>query len=490
MTGIHILEAMTDIEDAYITAAGNRLGYPARERRKGGGGIRKRHIFRKTVVLIAAVLFLMSAMLVTAMTVSEDFRKAVFQFLSIEQQEVVPEHNMDTEITLDTMYADSGRIKIGGALEAAYVHTPAASYALDGVYLICTDEIEMKQGSHYDAYYEENSEFIKLEEHSFCQDYTILNNDFHVEFDWVEHNGTAVFTYVDVDVSYRKSNRSDDINTALFWFSCTSVGDDGMETGTEYPVVIDLETGKLTDILAGTGAEDLMNIANSAISEDLSKMLLVQSDGTLYYVDITGKKLYSIDELSGEHAEACSLTGNALACWVRKDGYHAWNIDLTTFERRELFDGIPDAASAEVRDAGIEFMAGFDTWIRGSDMYAGSSFALETDGNRNVYVIDLSNGERIQIEGFLWPEERYPDIQCIPSPDGKKLLLCGGHTGYNYQYIGVLNFADRTYMEFSRENGNDVREHSAYWFDPDSIIIRTTATESSHDYYVYSITNE
>ena len=58
------------------------------------------------------------------------------------------------------MYVEPEKSSIGGVIEGSYVHVPTASYARNGVFTICTDEVEMKQGSHYDAYYEENGDRV------------------------------------------------------------------------------------------------------------------------------------------------------------------------------------------------------------------------------------------------------------------------------------------------------------------------------------------
>lgn len=488
MDRLTLLRAIGEIDDEYILSAQKKLGLLSLGRLPSGKAHKPQRIFRRIFIGLVAAIIMLFGSFTVALAVNEEFREAVFAFFHIEQTEVVPRYDENSEITADTMSVEPGRVKLGQVIEGSYVHTPAASNARNGIYLICTDPVEMKQGSHYDAYYEENGTFVKLEEHSFCQDYTILGNNFHVDFGWAAHNGSVVQTYVAVDVPYRKPSQTGSVNAVLFWFQCIRTAEDGTNTGTFYPVLIDLETGELTDILAGTGAEALSDVANAAISKDLSKMLLVQGDGTLYYADLAAKKLYSVNELSGEATDACSLIDDTLACWTMEHGrYRAWTIDLTTFERRELFDAMPNAASTEWFDPGIEFMTGFDTMIHWGNMYAGSYFALEVDENRNVYVIDLKTGERTQVEGFFWPSDQYPDIQLLASPDGKKLLLAGGHSGTNFQYIGVLDFESRIYAEFSRDNGNDVHEFLAYWFTNDQIIIKADAGEAVCDYYIYSL---
>lgn len=482
MNGMYILESMTDIDSAYIASAQKRLDLLSESQYTAPG----RRTIRRALVLIAAVIALMAGTLTTAMAVSEDFREMVFRFLHIEQEQIIPEPPVSTELSVENMFVEP-KITVGGVIEGKYVHTPVSTAARGGVFLVCTDEVEMKQGSHYDAYYEENGEFIKLEEQLFSRDYTVHGWDIHVEFEWAEHNGKVHMTWVDPNDSFRMPNESGDAASVLFRFHIIWEDEKGENVGSWYPVLLDLHTGGLTDVLAGTGAERLSHIDNSAISADHTKILLgQQTDGGyfLHYVDLSAKKMYSIDELSGEHADSCSLIGKKLACWNLKDGYYkAWNIDLETLERTELFDSVPDAAATPEADAGIVFLMGFDDWSHWGDMYAGSSFALEVDEAQNVYVTDLATGAKTQIEGYVWT----PNVQRTPSPDGTRLMLAGGSAGMYFEYVGVLDFANMTFVEFSRSNQTD--EYLAYWFDENTIVICSEIDSESlcSDFYFYSL---
>lgn len=233
-----------------------------------------------------------------------------------------------------------------------------------------------------------------------------------------------------------------------------------------------------------------MDLCNQAVSEDGSKMLLAQSDGSLYYADLAAKTLYSVEELSREPVDACSLIEDTLTCWILEhDKYRAWAIDLNTMERRELFADMYNVIPEKESSAGIVYLSGFDTTVHWGTMFTGSHFALETDNAGNVTVIDLITGEKIPVEGFTWPEERYADVLWESSPDGKRLLISGGEIGLKYEYIGVLDFERMNYLEFSRKNNNEVYEWKPYWFDKDTVIIQATGKDSYHvqDYYVYDL---
>jgi len=451
----------------------------------------KTHILpwrRRLIALIAAVLMVVLSV-GTAMAASPEFREAVFRFFHIEQEQTIPDNTVNTELSVDDMFVET-KIKIGDVIEGKYVHTPVSTHARSGIYLVCTDEVEMRQGSRYDGYYEEDGAFIKLEEHTFNQDYVLYGNEIHVEFDWVEHNGAVSMTWVAPEVWFRKENESGDASAALFTFFIRCEGEDGEPLVTWYPVLLNLHTGELTDILAGTDGSLIPHIDKCAISPDRTKLLLrqtTQEGYSLYYADLAEKRIYSVDALSGQRATACSLIGNTLACWNLADGYYtAWKIDLTTLERTELFDSKFNAAATLKADAGIVFMEGFDNWDRWGDMYIGSCFALEVDEAQNVSVIDLATGVKTRIEGYIWT----PNTQRTPSPDGTKLLLAGGSSGMDFEYVGVLDFGNMTFAEFSRDNKLD--EYLAYWFDENTIVIRAEVNSESmsSDYYQYRIISD
>lgn len=514
MTSTHLLEAFTDIDNRYILSAQETLGYlnPQPKHRR----------LRSRLILIAAVIALVAASFTTAMAVNPAFREAVFSFFGIPQSEIIPDLDPFDEIEPDSMEVEDDKIDIGGVIEGTYIHYPMQSHARNGIFMVCTDEVMMNSGNHYDAYYEENGEFIKLEERTFSQDYHILGNDIHMEFEWVEHNGNVSYTYVDSDVPFRKPNLAGDVTATLFTLEIALPSELGY---TSYPVLINVETGEVTDICAGTGVENLPGLYQAAISEDLSKLLLVDRDENIYYVDLNTRQLYRVDDLAGEHVEKCSLISDTLACWVLESDsieegklgtYRAWAIDLNTFERKELFSGIPATAAtshdvwsntygvfADAPEAwdsisgglvlapltceGLHFIDGFNMTSHWGNMYAGSTFAIEVNLDRTVYVIDLATGEKSIVKGFLWPDMEYPYITCSPSADGEKLLIYTRTMEGYYGSIGVLDFSRKSYTEFSRQNLGKVNEHTIYWFDNESIIVDTKDDGNSKDYYIYRL---
>ena len=361
-------------------------------------------------------------------------------------------------------------------VKGTHIHLPIQSSAKNGLFMVCTDEVQMNSGNHYAAYYEENGECISLEEHTFDQNYHILGNDIHLKFQWVEHEGNVSFTYIETDIPLYKPDCAGSASSSLMMLRIDPPGDLAY---TLYPVLINVQTGELTDICAGLGVENLPEILQAAISQDLTKLVLVDWEENLYFVDLVNKGLYQVDELIGKKVSSCVLTDEKLVCLTEENGiYSAYAFDPATGKSEEVYSGRP------------KFIRGFDHHFLSNAMYLGTPFALETDADRNVFVIDLTNGTRSHMNGLLWPEAGSGKVECVPSIDGNKLLIYT-RAAAKYESVGVVDFLRKSYTAFSCADMNDVDERTAYWFDHESVIIEARSDDNSgKDYYIYRISSE
>lgn len=462
-----LLDAMTDLSEEQLLSAQRRL----LETSKPAKPLRMKRI----LLLSAAILAIMAATLATAMAVSPTLRAFVREIFHTEQLVETPP--LEEPLTPETMYVEPS----DQLLQAQRVHTPVASHARNGVFLLCTDEVEMRQGSPYDAYYTEDGKLLPLEQQHFRHDFSLYGTEFSLEWDWVEHENMPTVTWIDPNQPIRIPYHGGPSSAALVQILLP-------QTGSWYPVLLNFHTGEVTDVLAGTGAQHLSRIDQAAISPDGSKLLLGQlTDGAylLYYVDISSKTLHSLDTFFGQHIDACSLIDNTLACWSCDNGsYTAWTLNLSTMEKRLLFTGKPDAFAPEQKGTGLVFLMGFDNMHHWGEMYAGSRFALETDTDRKVSVIDLKTGIATPLEGFTWPV----NAQRIPSPDGKKLLIAAGEDGMDLEYIGILDMEQQRITEFAQDHGI-LGEFGPYWFDLDTVAVQGPVDPDalSADYFLYQL---
>lgn len=470
MNSKQILSAMNNISSEYILSAQNKLGYDSEDPLEKQIQVKGHRKIRRSLALAAAVILILSVCFTTALAVSPEFREFIFDFFNISEPEIIPE-NVPDESATNNMEVEEGRINIGGVIEGTYIHFPNMSAVRNGIFTVCTDDVQMNSGSQYDAYYEKDGEFVRLEEKTFDQTYNLFGNDIHVTFDWVEHNGTVATTFIETEAPFVKFSGAGDVTSTLMWLQIDPPGE---EVFGYYPVLVNVRTSELTDICAGLGIENLRQIRQAAISDDLTQLLVVDWDGNIYYADLVGRKLYAVDDLLGQKCAACVLVDGMLIAWSENYGtITVRGFDPATWESRETYSGQPD------------FISGFDSTIHSSQMYRGTRFALEVDDNQDVYVIDLLNGHRSIIDGFKWQQNSEVFTECVPSADGNKLLIYSrGSTTY-YESIAVLDFPNKTLVKFSRENMGTVNEHAVYWNDNDSIVIETSTDDESKQYYLY-----
>lgn len=464
-----LLDAMTDISDEQVLSAQQRL----LDKPQTARPLR----LKRLLLLSAAILAIMAATLATAMAVSPELRAFVREIFHTGQLVETP--HLEKPLTPETMYVEPS--PEDELLRAQRVHIPVASHARNGVFLLCTDEVEMRQGSPYDAYYAEDGKLLPLEQQHFRHYFSLYGTECSLEWDWVEHENMPTVTWIDPNQPIRIPYHGGPASAALVQVLLP-------QTGSWYPVLLNFHTGQVTDILAGTGAEQLSRIDQAAISPDGSKLLLGQlTDDAylLYYVDVASKTLYSLDALFGQHIDACSLIDNMLACWSCTDGScTAWTLNLGTMETSLLFEGKPDAFAPEQHGTGLVFLMGFDSLHHWGEMYAGSRFALETDADRKVSVIDLKTGLATPLEGFIWPG----NAERIPSPDGKKLLIAAGEDGMDLEYIGILDIEQQRLTEFAQDHGV-LGEFGPYWFDLDTVAVQGSVDSDSlsADYFLYQL---
>lgn len=170
MDAYTLLDALTDVRDRYLLETEERLFAQPKRRRPLG------------VCLLAAVL---TALLCfgTVLAVDSDFRERVFALFTVAD---TPPHQE----------ADSGTvIDLGANITAEYIFVPHFAHTDGGMFLVCADELEMNQGSHYDAYAFEDGELVRQENHTFDEVYTVNDRRYHLQFDWASYEGNAACTW-------------------------------------------------------------------------------------------------------------------------------------------------------------------------------------------------------------------------------------------------------------------------------------------------------
>lgn len=393
---------------------------------------------------------------------------------------------------------DPEKKQIGGELEVVHVFSSSERadqtqviYEFRGIKNIGTDPVMYRQGSHYDAYALKDGAFRQLEEHSLVGDYTVLGESVHLEFDWAEHDGEFTTTYEPAETRHFWKQYFPD-GYVLMGFDLESRTDEnGQQVPVWYYALLNLRTGELTDLLAGTEAEGQYHFRDAWMTEDRSGMLLGKFrqevghyvlDG-FYYLDLTDGKLWSIEKLSGEAAEGCVLLEDRLTCWVldETNRHRVWSIDLNTMERtgtisegRYLHALRSDAACLNGRSG------------------SGSRFALQLNDRQDGVALDLYSGERWLIPGL--DRSAIPEDCMWLSPDGSKMLFYRKESRERpvIEYLAVLDMERHVFFEFERENDYCSFEYQGehvMWRTGDSFVVSGGLKDGSGGYdHIYTLT--
>lgn len=171
MNGETLLLGLTDVRDRYLAETEARLLAEKKHRRRAGA------------CLLAAALVVLLCF-GTALAVDTDFRQRVFALFTLEDAPPVENGVTGTEAEL------------GEGVTAEYIFVPHFARTQGGMFLVCADEEELRQGSRYDAYAFENGELVPRESRSFDQVYTVGEQRYHLRFEWASEQGNVAFTWV------------------------------------------------------------------------------------------------------------------------------------------------------------------------------------------------------------------------------------------------------------------------------------------------------
>lgn len=479
MDAYALFDALTDVRDGYLEETERRL-YGKRRHRVG-------------VYLLAAVLIVLLCFS-SAMALDADFRQRVLSLFQVA--ETLPQEEVSQSVTLR------------GGIHADYVFVPAYARTEGGMFIVCTDEVEMKQGSHYAAYAYENGRLVLQENHRFDQTYTVQGKTCRLMFDWAEHDGRAAITWVPTADEQRRMGGEENwrLEGGLTTQYRVKLG--------SWPVTIDLRTGALTDPLAGY---DTSRFPEDTFVEtwpdEQGRCLLAHLVSTSpyrltrYYFDGTG--VTPLAQLCGGEPSSAYLSGNMLVYWQWEDdapppgALSAWRIDLDTMERLPVFTDIPATAMFADEDALLAagILPVYPEFPNGYPLTPGMVFggygrlALKMAEDRTVTLIDTQTSRSIPVEGYTLPDVQLGHICFYGNPAGTWLLAAARdpEQNYNYTHIAVLGLEGGVSLE--RRSADGVKERYITWLDDDRFIISCSNDDGQYGmtgswFYVYDLSEE
>lgn len=523
MTRLDFLTNLNDAQDEYIEEALSLLESKVVSIKQKPA----RRVFRRVVTGLIAAIILLLSLFAVAMAASPEFREAVFNFFHIRTEDVTEHSPVENhELPIEESNVSENDVQIH--VTVTRVRVPANGSSVNGLFLICSDEIEYNQGNRYDVYTQQGGELVKLESHAVHVTETRFGKTFRFDFEWASDGKNTAIGYVRTpdgssdDGDYRIQFLTGHPYEALVLLT--------NESGGLYPLLMDLNTSALTDFAASIdmnrvggitawGYSNNGRLLDLSMSGDLTRLVFRNPEGTVFYGNLTTGEMINISDLVGEDMDSACLAGDdTIACRrivggifdeekaaqyaEQFDGYDGtvdygiirfWRIPLDTLQPEQVGDLSATALSnpeaiwhgterEEMIGAGFVFPS-----------VSSNRYLLDINAEHHVFVTDLACGERAEIEGFLWPEAPWPRIECQGSPCGDRLLISEYDKQGELFRLTVLDFPRLLWITIDRENAAGGIEHWRTWFDNDRIMIDSDSIDEygrstgESWYYIYDI---
>lgn len=184
------------------------------------------------------------------------------------------------------------------------MRVPNNGHAANGLFAICSDEIEYKQGSHYDLYKQEGGELVKLELQSTRRDFSYNGTAYGVYLEWAEDKeGRCALGYVELPDSVTGQY-------AVLQFVPGTGEKLLLLLDGKYPVIIDLYEDGVQELIPAAVMDELPFLKAVHITRD-GKYLLLNA-GRYYCAAIGTEPLTCLDELCGAALTGCSYIGEGI----------------------------------------------------------------------------------------------------------------------------------------------------------------------------------
>lgn len=416
-----------------------------------------------TVLAAAAVV---ACTFLAAMAASPELRTAVLTLFRLEEAEQVPaptgEGPEQPELTQNT---------IGQQVEAQYIRLPDGFGWSYGDNVLSRAE-RADDGTVLDFHYwaAEGDELIPLET-STTHFSTVWDGVTYTDtVYWCEYegevscynNGTAGMA---LDYDCHVSSIGGRTDAVLLTLSQGSQID-----YRQYPVLLDLATGEVTDLLDGTGWETAAPLTEVQWTDDLSAAILSSDRMGWYYCDRTAKTTANLNELTGLEVSSAYLAEDSTLILLTLSGPQGDCCDVWTYQPdsgtlTQTFSQLPVYQRHEEQSYGFQFFFG-----------GGRGIYVTEDGS--VSVLDLVTGETIAVENFSLAQWDTPTF--IANPSGTKVLFAshGGQAdGLGISSLGVMDLEQGAFTLLDRDSDASLYESSLGWFDEDRVAIWGHASE-------------
>lgn len=414
---------------------------------------------RKAPLVLAAALAVLLTLFATAVAADESFRQEVFQFFRIPTAEQVPQDLGGGEEG-DGVWL--GTSELEGGVTVQYLRLTGRWDDENGILCHWRDEA-LTDASFYAV---TDRGLQKLEAHHLITTVTWNGADYAIDLQWTVWEDTLrvqAFGKQPGNDTYWEFSYLEGRTDAVLLRLARGRGEDY----NEYAMLLDLSTGEVTDLFAGTGAEQLTDVVEITLSRDLRRAIFSCDNGKqLYLCDLEKKTLAPVEEVLGGQADGVWFIAGDMAGWYTMDvnyQYTCFITDLSDGSTTLRFANQP--AYQREQNQGVVFLEG--------------RYVLEVLANRQTALLDLLTGDRMPVEGFVYPEgDSYTRINST----GDKILFLAMEMdgdGLGISELTVLDLEQGTATALSRE-GYDVRhEVTVSWFDESRLVIRAQESDGT-----------
>lgn len=417
-----------------------------------------------TALAAAAVL---ACTFLAAMAASPQLRTAVLTLFRLEEAEQVPLPTGDwpeePELTQGT---------VGQQVEVQYIHLPDSGSGCDYNNNTIFQVDRADDGSILEVHYWAiaGNELVPLETNT-TRFSTVWDSVTYTDtVYWCNYAG-ALFCYCSgtagmaLDYDYHVSSISGRTDAVLLTLSQGSQMD-----YRQYPVLLDLESGEVTDLLEGTGWEAAAPLTEVQWTDDLSAAILSSDRTGWYYCDRAANTTASLNELTGLEVSSAYLAEDSTLILLTLSGPQGDCCDVWTYQ--------PDSGTLTQTFSQLPVYQRHEEQPWGFQFFFGGGRGIYVAKDSSVSVLDLVTGETTAVEGFTLAQWDTPTF--IANPSGTKVLFAsyGGQAdGLGISSLGVMDLEQGAFTLLDRDSDASLYEASLGWFDEDRVAIWGYASE-------------
>lgn len=415
----------------------------------------KRHVFR-TASAIAAVFLVSLCVLITA---NAEIRSAIISFFKADVAENVPIVSNPSLINSDKKIRLIGTQRIEEVADIAYYEFASNARIVDDYVILGQDSEPLR------FYKLKNDEAIEVRDNvvSLYDEIPFRGKTYFLDEDYAELGDSTFYK--------RRTKISTEDLEATIW---SRLGSDIVwlnlieKQENIYPVLYNIVTGEIQDVLEGIVSED-MNIETAVLSKDKTKLMIQEFtggySGGYYYFDLNTKGFFSVDQVTGlQNIYFCSFIDNDSLFIVAQNPE---NSTLTGY-RYELGSG---KLLTTFQSKDIIFMG-----------LGGSGYVIEK-GSQYFTLINPM-GEAFRIEGL----DISIEYNFLINPLNNKIAVFNNNDSVSGDMgiteIGVIDLEKLELKMFERYKPKENGEISITWGGKDTLVLELN---TSTVLYVYQM---